>query len=234
MDLLADSIPISVHFKRRIDAGDEADSCKSLKKLKRVREHLEISDLFLWKLANRQENLLDWEEIGQQLGLNKCEIQQIESKYLNKDGLVECLYQVLLRFKLKSPENCTIKYLESKMLLVFDDTNPKTIMDKYVKQFEIEDYELEKKKLSDKMLWEISELMCVEWKSISRYLGLKESDIFEIERKFFDQDGLRECCYQALLRWSHNSSVFSLKHLCLSLIEQSFNFYAIKVLELLV
>ncbi|RNA19464.1 hypothetical protein BpHYR1_016507 [Brachionus plicatilis] len=213
--------PALIAPKRTLDLDDESDSCWQPKRPKSA-STIELSELSLWKLANRHENLLQWKNLAAELGLKKSEIQEIESKFKLKDGLVECLYQVLLKWRLKSPDRCSIKYLESKLdLELFDETKCEKMMSAYEKLFLENEAKLESIELNEKILWEISDNVCAEWKSIGRYLGLKESDIYEIEIK----DGLRECCYQALLKWWHQTNDHHLKYLCLSLIKQSFNYY---------
>lgn len=186
-------------------------------------------------MANRHENLLQWKSIAFELGLKNSEIQEIESKFKLRDGLAECLYQVLLKWRLKNIDTCSIKYLESKLdLCEFNENNYEELLNAYEKLFFQNETKLDSIKLSDKILWDISDYICVEWKSIARYLCLKESDICEIEIKYLYKDGLRECCYQALLKWSHQTNNFNLKYLCFCLIQQSFNYYVKKLIEMFI
>lgn len=192
-----------------------------------------LSELNLWKLANRHENLLEWKKIALELGLKISEIQEIENKFKLKDGLVECLYQVLLKWRLKNCETFKIEYIESKLnLKKFDEINCEEMLSAYEKIFFESSTRLDRIKLNDKILWEISDFICSEWKPIARYLEIKESDICEIEIKYFYKDGLRECCYQALLKWSNQTNEFNLKYLCMIFVQQSFNYYAKILIEM--
>lgn len=208
------------------------DSCWHSKRKKNANS-AELSELNLWKLANRHENLMEWKKIALELELKNSQIQEIESKFKLKDGLVECLYQVLLKWRLKNDQTYTIEYIESKLNLNdFNEINCEEMLNVYEKLFFESPTSLDSIKLNDKILWEISDYICVEWKSIARYLGIKESDICEIEIKYFYKDGLRECCYQALLKWSQLTNEFNLKYLCKIFIQQSFNYYAKKLIEM--
>ena len=47
--------------------------------------------------------------------LSEQELLVIEAKYLMKDSLKECFYQMLLKWRLKEPENCYLEYLCKKL-----------------------------------------------------------------------------------------------------------------------
>jgi hypothetical protein len=75
--------------------------------------------------------------------------------------------------------------------------------------------------------------MFQEWKTISRNLNLTELDLISIEMKYMQTDGIRECCYQSLLKWSQFFyEQTSLESLCLSMIQMNLNLYAKQLLEL--
>lgn len=94
--------------------------------------------------------------------------------------------------------------------------------------------ELAEVKLNEKALWKISDLICEEWKPLSRDLGIRETNIAQIEAKYLYTDGLRECCYQSLILWSEIAGDFkpNLENICLCLIDRGLNLYAKNVLEL--
>lgn len=52
--------------------------------------------------------------------------------------------------------------------------------------------------LNDSTLWQLSGGLYKEWKHLSRSLELPETELYNIEHTHKD---LRECAYQALLRW---------------------------------
>jgi hypothetical protein len=67
----------------------------------------EMSEYHLWLITNSYDNLLEWKDLAASLGLSQQEIQLIESRFINRDGLKECFYQTLLKWRIKEPENCT-------------------------------------------------------------------------------------------------------------------------------
>ncbi len=86
--------------------------------------------------------------------------------------------------------------------------------------------------MSEKNLWYASEYLFQEWKSIARYLSLSENDICLIDNKYYLKDGLRECCYQMLVKWRElfPNDCF-LYNLCLKLIKINLNLYVCQLLE---
>ena len=49
------------------------------------------------------------------MSLTEQELLIIETKYLAKDSLKECFYQMLLKWRLKEPENCYLEHLCKKL-----------------------------------------------------------------------------------------------------------------------
>jgi hypothetical protein len=228
----------------------------------------EMSENSLWLLANEYDDLLEWKTLGASLSLSAQDLQQIECKYLSKEGPRECLYQALLKWRLREPENCHLKYflvdiLRNKLskseeflarlsqkLSKNDDQNEssKKKLNFYLKQLLIKTKHRKNEtlvdcsiRLSERDLWRASDFLCTEWKSVLRGLNassaLSESHIVQLESKYLhinNQCGVRECCYQALLLWSEVSGAeqANLEHLCLSLLSSGLNFYAKKLLEL--
>ena len=89
-----------------------------------------------------------------------------------------------------------------------------------------------KLKLNEKNLWHASGYVFQEWKSIARSLLLSENDICLIDDKYYLKDGLRECCYQMLIKWRElypNECYFY--NLCLKLVKINLNFYIFQLLE---
>ena len=216
----------------------------------------EMNEKCLWSIANHYDNLNEWKKISIILGLEICDVQMIQAKYLISDGLKECFYQSLLKWRLKEPENCYLNYFLNKLYMnlnkTFDfinklkdditskKTKNKTIFNMF--QFYLTGLErkyeicLDKKKVSIKLnenqLWSASAFIFQEWKAISRTLNLNELDLISIETKYLQSDGIRECCYQSLLKWSQfYYEETSLENLCLSLIQMKFNLYAKQLLE---
>jgi hypothetical protein len=74
-----------------------------------------LSEIELWYLVELNGNLENWKFIGKLLSLTDQELLVIESKYLAKDCLKECFYQMLLKWRLKEPENCYLEYLCKKL-----------------------------------------------------------------------------------------------------------------------
>lgn len=217
----------------------------------------ELDEKSLWLIANEYDNLLEWKRLAARLGLTRQDIQIIESKYLHKDGIVECLYQVLLKWRVREPENSSFAYFKNvlmqsrkllknkkeKFFLKIDKiqennsiNNEKNInkLRFYIKLLNLESRigDLANIKLSQKDLWFISGLVCGEWRSISRVLELNENQISQIEAKYLSTDGLRECCYQSLLTWSEIfNEKTNLEEICLTLLSQNLNLYLKKLLE---
>lgn len=248
----------------------------------------EMNEKHLWSLTLNYDNLNEWKSIASLLNLSKQDIDLIEFNYLSaRDGLRECFYQCLLKWRLIQPENCYFSYLSKLLVLKLNKTNrfilklAKSmhvlldenynlfknesisllnyyigILNKYNnKEINLNEFELSKVcaiflwlslkqtqakfifyflkfKLNEKQMWIASDLMCLEWKSISRCLGVLESDIDDIQTKHINNDGIRECSYQSLLLWSQiNSNYSNLEHLCLSLFNMRYNLFAKQLLE---
>jgi hypothetical protein len=79
--------------------------------------------------------------LGKNLSLTQQELLVIETKYLVKDSLKECFYQMLLRWRLKEPENCYFEFLYKKSTkfikckISSDDEIFKKRFDCYFKRF---------------------------------------------------------------------------------------------------
>jgi len=219
----------------------------------------ELNEKHLWLLTNAYDNLDEWKMLAMRLNLTKQDVDVIEFNHSSSlDGLRECFYQCLLKWRLIQPENCHFTFLCKIILNKFEKTNEfienlaqvmffkeksesrereyKQILNNYLgsllsKNTNTKTRELSLK-LDEKHLWSASEFICLEWKSIARNLGLKESDLTDIQMRYARFEGIRECCYQMLLLWSqyysHNAN---LEYLCLSLIEMRFNLFAKKLLE---
>jgi hypothetical protein len=179
----------------------------------------------------------------------------IESMYLNKDGLRECFYQMLLKWRLRSPENCNFAYLLKTFRGYFKDDIKFTslirsltarIRGDAVKleeakfRFYVDKYAISnnlKEKLMDfqfneKHLWNASNYIFQEWKVLGRYLSLSENDIYLIESKYFLKEGTRECCYQVLLKWREfNPEECNLNYLCKKLIQLNLNLFVCQLIE---
>lgn len=221
----------------------------------------ELSEKHLWLLTNAYDHLSEWKSLAMSLNLSRQDIDLIEFNYLNsQDGLRECFYQCLLKWRLIQPENCHFSFLCN--LLVSKKFNkPSVLIESLAKSMlpsnllnETYNYAEYNKRsfenyramigpksncvetslfcLNEKHLWTSSEIICLEWKSIARGLGLNESSIADIHLRYARFEGLRECCYQSLLVWSQiDSSNANLEYLCLALIEMRFNLFAKKLLE---
>ncbi len=218
----------------------------------------ELTERHLWLLTNAYDNLAEWKLLAMRLNLTKQDTDVIEFNYSSSlDGLRECFYQCLLKWRLIQPENCYFTFLCKIILNKFEKTNEfienlaqatffkcknearerdcKKILNTYLDTLlsKHQDSSLNMSlKLEEKHLWATSEFTCLEWKSIARSLGLNESDLTDIHMRYARFDGIRECSYQSLLLWSqvfsHNAN---LEYLCLSLIEMRFNLFAKKLLE---
>ena len=78
----------------------------------------------------------------------------------------------------------------------------------------------------------LSNYLFQEWKAIARNLCLSESDIYLFEAKHLYKDGIRECCYQMLLKWRElYPSDCCLYNLCIKLININLNLYVCQYLE---
>lgn len=219
-------------MKRKLSLSDEADSCHLAKKsVVKAVECSELDDKTLWTICNEYDTLDDWKLLAKCLGLGNQDILLIEHKY---NDLLECFYQMLIRWRLRQPENCNLNFL----LKVINQKFGKSIYWDKKKDAQIyfnflaEKKSIDNIKLNEKILWIASDFMCENWKSIGRYLGIKESTLIQIETKYLFKDGLRECCYQMMLIWSQqfNSEAF-IKNLSIKLIDMDFSFYAKKLLE---
>lgn len=187
--------------------------------------------------------------------LNNQEILMIESKYMTKDGLKECFYQMLLKWRLHSPENCNFAYLlkiirehvkddiaftsfirslTSKIRgdnLKYQDSKFLFYLEKYANNDDLKE-KLMNFQLSEKNLWNASSYVFQEWKVLGRYLSLSENDIYSIESKYLFKEGLRECCYQVLLKWREfNPKECNLIYLCKKLIQLNLNLFVCQLLE---
>ncbi len=219
----------------------------------------ELNERHLWLLTNTYDNLDEWKMLAVRLGLTKQDIDVIEFSYSSSfDGLRECFYQCLLKWRLIQPENCyftflckiiqtkfekTKEFIENLAQVMFvkersesRDRECKQILSTYLETLSSKhpnshSFNLNLK-LDEKHLWSASELICLEWKSIARCLGLNESDLTDIYMRYARFEGMCECCYQMLLLWSQfYSRNANLEYLCLSLIEMRFNLFAKKLLE---
>ncbi len=78
-----------------------------------------MNEKFLWLIANNYDNLSEWKTVAiTGLGLQLSDVQTIEARYLIADGLKECFYQCLLKWRVKEPENCYLNYFLGVILLV--------------------------------------------------------------------------------------------------------------------
>lgn len=210
-----------------------------------------LSEIELWYLVELNGNLENWKFSGKLLNLSDQELLVIESKYLAKDCLKECFYQMLLKWRLKEPENCYLEYLCKKLEInvnkfisfknsadTDDDLSKQrfqSYFNRYFHKLENIDeifFKLKNFKLIEKILWHASGYLFQEWKSIARSLLITENDIYLIDTKYYLKDGIRECCYQMLIKWRElypNSCYFY--NLSLKLIKINFNFYVCQLLE---
>lgn len=235
---------------------------------------IELSEKQLWIMANHYSGLAEWERAGELLGLTRSDLCVIKlnhyhphshlkqngsktnEKNENLKGLTknvqECFYQVLLKWRMLEPENCSLTYLTSK-LGSFQIThssvrlqNISSSYEKYVKYFqavnnsnnqkcEHEEKGQSEDELSERDLWRASDIVRAEWKSVARHLDVSESQLVQIEHSFSraPQDGMRECAYQTMLVWSQQSGCrrARLKHLACSLIEARLNYYAKQIIK---
>lgn len=219
---------------------------------------IEMNEKYLWLIANNYSNLAEWKSVSLELGLDKSDLQIIQARYLISDGLKECFYQCLLKWRLKEPEHCYLGYFLNILRFKLDKSNEEifklkeailaessrqvshkstTMLKFYLsnleqkKQTKLNESRL-KMKLDETHLWSASGYLFQEWKAISRCLNLNELDLVSIEAKHLQSDGIRECCYQSLLKWSQCFYEQScLEFLCLSLIKIEFNLYAKQLVE---
>lgn len=224
---------------------------------------IEMNEKFLWLIANNYDNLSEWKAVAiNGLGLQLSDTQNIEARNLIADGLKECFYQCLLKWRVKEPENCYFNYFLGVILLSklnkpcemvyslrdnilnaskatkLHEENAISRLRFYLtslvnkKTTAINENKL-KTKLDENDLWSASGYLFQEWKTICRNLNLTELDLISIEMKHMQTDGIRECCYQSLLKWSQFFyEKTSLESLCLSLIQMNLNLYAKQLLEL--
>ena len=222
----------------------------------------ELGERHLWLLTNAYDNLGEWKTLATLLDLSTQDVDLIEFNYLSSvDGLRECFYQCLLKWRLIQPENCHFSYLckvltskkLAKSLSLIErlaqtllraneqqkDAESRSMLASYIRHIQAKN---EDKKyantsvaefnLAEKHLWSASEIICAEWKSISRCLGVKESDLMDIQARYARHDGIRECSYQSLLLWTQiYASSANLEHFCLTLISMRFNLFAKQLLE---
>jgi hypothetical protein len=77
-----------------------------------------MNEKFLWLIANNYDNLSEWKSVAiTGLTLQLSDIQNIEARHLIADGLKECFYQCLLKWRVKEPENCYLNYFLGVILL---------------------------------------------------------------------------------------------------------------------
>ena len=87
-------------------------------------------------------------------------------------------------------------------------------------------------KLTEKILWHASGFLFQEWKPIARCLLLTENDICLIDTKYYLKDGIRECCYQMMIKWRELCpNICYFYNLCLKLIKICLNYYVCQLLE---
>ena len=218
---------------------------------------IEMNEKHLWLIADSYPNLNEWKEVSLELGLESSDIQIIQARYMLSDGLKECFYQCLLKWRLKKPEYCYLNYFLNIIKFKFNESNEQISKLKEIilttssssmsqsaamLKFYLKNLEQKKKsklnestlkmKLGESHLWSASGLIFQEWKAISRNLSLNELDLVSIETKHMQFDGIRECCYQSLLKWSqYFYEHSSLEDLCLCLIQMKFNLYAKQLVE---
>lgn len=240
--------------RKQDDCGDLFNAEEPTVAYKRllISHDFELDEKYLWLITSKYERLNEWKLISIALGLEISDVQIIQAKYLISDGLKECFYQCLLKWRLKQPEHCYLDYFlnilkhklnksnEFIMNLKQQLANTSTqtandMLQLYLTSLQNKrDLNVAKLqlKLEEKELWLASGLIFQEWKTISRSLNLTELDLVQIEHKHMQSDGIRECCYQALLKWSQfYYEQTSLEYLCLLLIEMKFNLYAKQLLE---
>lgn len=190
-----------------------------------------MDDKALWTIANEFDALDDWKSLAKCLTLSNQDVLLIEHKY---DDLLERFYQMLIRWRLRQPENCNWNFLSRIIIQKFNksiclDPNKDSLV--YFSKLAASK-SIENVRLSEKSMWYASDFMCEHWKSIGRYLGLKESNLIQIETRYLAIDGIRECCYQMLLAWSQQfTSEAFVKNFSIKLIDMNFNFYAKQLLE---
>ncbi|RNA43765.1 hypothetical protein BpHYR1_031298 [Brachionus plicatilis] len=218
--------------RKLLDSPDEADCCHEAKRpAARLVGECQLDDRALWTIANEYEPLDDWKSVAKCLALSNQDILLIEHKH---HDLLECFYQMLVRWRLRQPENCNWNFFSKKICQKFGKPiwhgakkEPLVYFNQIAGQKPIENV-----RLNEKVMWQVSDFMCEHWKSIGRYLGLRESTLVQIESKYLSVDGLRECCYQMMLTWSQQfSSEAFVKTLSIKLIEMNFNFYAKELLD---
>lgn len=219
-------------LKRKLSIGDEADSCHHAKRSwAKIVDKSELDDKALWTITNEYDTLDDWKSLAKCLGLSNQDILLIEHKY---DDLLECFYQMLIRWRLRQPENCNWNYLSKIINQKFNKSiHLDTKKDSLVYHSKLCALKsIDNVRLNEKLMWLVSDFMCENWKSIGRYLGLKESNLIQIETSYLSNDGLRECCYQMMLAWSQQfSSEAFVKNFSLKLIDMNFKFYAKQLLD---
>ena len=203
----------------------------------------------LWDLACKYGRLNEYRSVALALGVDETDIQIIESKHLARDGLKECFYQCLLTWRLNQPDSCSLERFadtlatqlekcesfveELKQRLVAADSGISghaVVLEQYLGKYGVGG----EVKLDEGHFWDASGLMAQHWKQIGRSLGLRELDLTTIEARYLFTDGIRECCYQALLLWSQVAcEAASLEYLCLRLIGMKFNLFAKQLIEMI-
>lgn len=203
----------------------------------------ELDEKDLWVLTSLHERLDEWKQVAKRLGLSERDLQLIEAKHLTRDGIDECLYQALLKYRTREPENC---YLENVVRAL--DVSVESVREYFASPHDKEKessvrlafYAASKNvdnlgnvRPSDRHLWQLADMVCMEWKKLGRVLGLAESSLSQIEARWLYKDGIRECAYQMLLLCGEIFyEQFNLESLCLSLLNLKLNLYVRKFLEI--
>lgn len=205
----------------------------------------ELNERDFWLIANVYDNLNEWRLLANALDLSEHDVQLIEAKHLQRDGLDECLYQVLIRWRLQSENPCTMRALVDLLGTKLNKTGPfldQLMQSRCHRQL---DYQQARRvlnahaqtisvdvKLGEKQMWRAAEIICPQWKPISRCMGLDETQIAQIESRHASTDGLRECAYQSLLLCSEfDYENFTFTSLCSVLIKLKLNFYVRKLTQ---
>ena len=77
-----------------------------------------MNEKVLWLISNHYDNLNEWKSVAiNGLGLQLGDVQTIQARHLIADGLKECFYQCLLKWRVKEPENCYLNYFLAVVLL---------------------------------------------------------------------------------------------------------------------
>ena len=221
----------------------------------------ELDERQLWLIANEYDKpLSEWKLVAEALGVSEQDVECIE--HVHARAPKECLYQTLLKWRLREPDNCQLAYLsrvlanaaqlhKSSELVARvqkraadspSDAHNKATLSAYLKKARRSSMcdgddalEARSKRLDERQLWRTSELLYAEWKSVGRVLGVREAELAQIECRHANVEGMRECCYQTLLAWSQvNNDKCTLEHLCLAMLHMRFNLFAKKLVQLFI